>query len=73
MPTVFVYWSKSRTASQKEAVTKGITKSLVESGNARQEDVVVFFQDINKDDMIRGRDLSFSGSDTLSKDNSESD
>lgn len=63
MPTVFVYWSKSRTSSQKKAVTKGITQSLVESGNAKQEDVVVFFRDIDQDDMVRGRDLSLPAGD----------
>jgi 4-oxalocrotonate tautomerase family enzyme len=46
MPTVIIYWSPGRTPEQKAAVVEGITNSLVEEGNARREDVLIIFQDI---------------------------
>ena len=54
MPTVIVYWSPGRSAEQKQAVIEGITHSLVEHGGARQEDVLVVFQNIEPGDYGRG-------------------
>jgi phenylpyruvate tautomerase PptA (4-oxalocrotonate tautomerase family) len=54
MPTVIVYWSPGRSASQKEAVATGITEMLVTHGGAHKEDVLVIFQNIESGDAARG-------------------
>ena len=53
MPTVIVYWSPGRSASQKEAVASGITETLTAQGGARKEDVLVIFQNIEAGDAAR--------------------
>lgn len=54
MPTVILYWSPGRSEDQKQAVVEGITRTLVEHGGARQEDVLVIFQNIEPGDFGRG-------------------
>jgi 4-oxalocrotonate tautomerase family enzyme len=54
MPTVMLYWSPGRSDEQKQAVIEGITDVLVEKGNARREDVLVIFQNIEPGDFGRG-------------------
>jgi 4-oxalocrotonate tautomerase family enzyme len=54
MPTVLIYWSPGRTAAQKEQVIEEITETLIEHGNARREDVLIIFQDIQPGDAGRG-------------------
>lgn len=61
MPTVIVYWSPTRTAEQKAAVARAMTDALVEQGNARREDVLIIFQDIQPGDAARGGIISDSG------------
>lgn len=53
MPTVFIYWSPGRTPEQKEQVVEHVTETLVEHGNARREDVLIIFQDIQPGDIGR--------------------
>jgi 4-oxalocrotonate tautomerase family enzyme len=53
MPTVFVYWSPGRTPAQKEKIVEEVTETLVEHGNARREDVLIIFQDIQPGDIGR--------------------
>ena len=54
MPTVLIYWSPGRSPDQKQRVIEEITETLVEHGNARKEDVLVIFQDIQPGDAGRG-------------------
>jgi len=54
MPTVLIYWSPGRKPEQKQRVIEEITDTLVEHGNARKEDVLVIFQDIQPGDAGRG-------------------
>ncbi len=54
MPTVLIYWSPGRNPDQKQRVIEEITDALVEHGNARKEDVLVIFQDIQPGDAGRG-------------------
>jgi 4-oxalocrotonate tautomerase family enzyme len=54
MPTVMIYWSPGRNADQKRRVIEEVTDTLVEHGNARKEDVLVIFQDIQPGDAGRG-------------------
>jgi len=54
MPTVFIYWSPGRSPDQKQRVIEEITQTLVEHGNARKDDVLVIFQDIQPGDAGRG-------------------
>ena len=54
MPTVLIYWSPGRNPDQKQRVIEEITDTLVEHGNARKEDVLVIFQDIQPGDAGRG-------------------
>lgn len=54
MPTVMIYWSPGRNGKQKKRVIEEITDVLVEHGNARREDVLVIFQDIQPGDAGRG-------------------
>ena len=54
MPTVIVYWARGRSDAQKQAVIEGITTTLVDHGGARQEDVLVIFQNIEPGDFGRG-------------------
>ena len=54
MPTVLIYWSPGRNPQQKQRVIEEITDTLVEHGNARKEDVLVIFQDIQPGDAGRG-------------------
>jgi 4-oxalocrotonate tautomerase family enzyme len=54
MPTVLIYWSPGRSHEQKASIIEEITKTLVEHGNARREDVLVIFQDIQPGDFGRG-------------------
>ena len=54
MPTVVIYWSPGRNPEQKKRVIEEITDTLVEHGNARKEDVLVIFQDIQPGDAGRG-------------------
>lgn len=53
MPTVIIYWSPGRTNEQKKAVIENITETLVQDGGARQEDVLVIFQNIEAGDFGR--------------------
>jgi 4-oxalocrotonate tautomerase family enzyme len=54
MPTVIIYWSPGRSAKQKQDVISEITETLVVRGNARREDVLVIFQEIQPGDAGRG-------------------
>jgi 4-oxalocrotonate tautomerase family enzyme len=54
MPTVIIYWSPGRTQEQKAAVVHEVTEALVRAGNARREDVLIIFQDIQPGDAGRG-------------------
>jgi len=54
MPTVIVYWSPGRTQNQKQRVVEEITNTLVEHGNARIDDVLIIFQDIQPGNAGRG-------------------
>jgi len=54
MPTVLIYWSPGRNNDQKQHVIEEITDTLVEHGNARKEDVLIIFQDIQPGDAGRG-------------------
>jgi 4-oxalocrotonate tautomerase family enzyme len=53
MPTVILYWSPGRTDEQKKAVIEGITDVLVQKGGARQEDVLIIFQNLEHGDFGR--------------------
>ncbi len=53
MPTVFIYWSPGRNPEQKEKVVEEVTETLVAHGNARREDVLIIFQDIQPGDIGR--------------------
>lgn len=57
MPTVIIYWSPGRNADQKKRVIEEVTDVLVDHGNARKEDVLVIFQDIQPGDAGRGGKL----------------
>ena len=57
MPTVFIYWSPGRTSAQKEQIVKSITESLVNEGEARREDVLIIFQNIENGDAGRGGEM----------------
>jgi 4-oxalocrotonate tautomerase len=57
MPTVLIYWSPGRSQQQKIRVIEEITETLVEHANARREDVLVIFQDIQPGDAGRGGKL----------------
>ncbi len=57
MPTVIIYWSPGRNAEQKKRVIEEVTDVLVDHGNARKEDVLVIFQDIQPGDAGRGGKL----------------
>ncbi len=46
MPTLILRWSPGRTDAQRAAVARGITDVLVREGNARAEDVLIFFEEI---------------------------
>jgi len=54
MPTVIIYWSPGRTQEQKADVVREVTDALVRAGNARREDVLIIFQDIQPGDAGRG-------------------
>ena len=54
MPTVLIYWSPGRNPQQKQRVIEEVTATLVEHGNARREDVLIIFQDIQVGDAGRG-------------------
>lgn len=54
MPTVLIYWAPGRDARQKEKLVKKITDALVEDGNAKREDVLIIFQNIEPGDAGRG-------------------
>jgi 4-oxalocrotonate tautomerase family enzyme len=54
MPTVFIYWSPVRTPQQKQRVVERVTQALVEEANARPEDVLIIFQNIEAGDAARG-------------------
>jgi len=54
MPTVIVYWSPGRTPQQKQRVVEEMTRTLVEQGGARAEDVLIVFQNIEAGDSGRG-------------------
>ena len=54
MPTVIVYWSPTRNKHQKEAVAEAFIETLVRTGNARREDVLIIFQNIEDGDAVRG-------------------
>ena len=58
MPTVIVYWSPGRTQKQKQRVVEEITNTLVEHGNARIDDVLIIFQDIQPGNAGRGGKLT---------------
>ncbi|NDJ61004.1 MAG: 4-oxalocrotonate tautomerase family protein [Chloroflexi bacterium] len=53
MPTVIIYWSPGRSDDQKAAVISDITETLVAQGNAKREDVLVIFQEIQPGDFGR--------------------
>ena len=53
MPTVIIYWSPGRTPNQKATVIENITNTLVNDGGARQEDVLIIFQNIESGDAGR--------------------
>jgi phenylpyruvate tautomerase PptA (4-oxalocrotonate tautomerase family) len=57
MPTIIVYWSPTRSPQEKEAVADGFVNTLVEKGNARREDVLVVFQNIEDGDAYRGASM----------------
>lgn len=46
MPTVIIYWSPTRSESQKKRVIEHITQTLVQDGGAQPEEVLIIFQDI---------------------------
>lgn len=46
MPTVIIYWSPGRNNEQRAKIVSDITDTLVEQGNARREDVLIIFQEI---------------------------
>jgi 4-oxalocrotonate tautomerase family enzyme len=46
MPTVIIYWSPGRTDEQRAEIISNITDTLVTHGNARREDVLIIFQEI---------------------------
>lgn len=54
MPTVIIYWSPGRTAEQKQKVVERITDVMVEEANARREDILIIFQNIEAGDAGRG-------------------
>lgn len=54
MPTVLIYWSPGRSEKQKAAVIQDVTETLVSKANARREDVLIIFQDIQPGDAGRG-------------------
>lgn len=54
MPTVIIYWSPTRTPEQKAEVVRAMTDALVEKANARREDVLIIFQNIESGDAARG-------------------
>ena len=73
MPTVIVYWSPGRTPTQKATVVENITNTLVNDGGARQEDVLIIFQNIEAGDAGRaghvlGAPVAVSGGDNREKD-----
>jgi 4-oxalocrotonate tautomerase family enzyme len=53
MPTVLIYWAPGRNARQKENLVRKITDALVEDGNARREDILIIFQNIEPGDAGR--------------------
>jgi len=57
MPTVFIYWSPVRTPQQKQRVVERVTQALVEEANARPEDVLIIFQNIETGDAARGGNI----------------
>lgn len=54
MPTVIIYWSPGRSTQQKADVIRDVTETLVSKANARREDVLIIFQDIQPGDSGRG-------------------
>ena len=58
MPTIIVYWSPSRSPQEKKAVADGFINTLVEKGNARREDVLVVFQNIEDGDAFRATTMT---------------
>ncbi|MBI5928828.1 MAG: tautomerase family protein [Chloroflexi bacterium] len=54
MPTVIIYWSPGRNPQQKKTVIEQITDVLVNEASAKQEDVLVIFQEILPGDFGRG-------------------
>lgn len=53
MPTVIIYWSAGRSHDQKTKVIENITQTLVQDGGAKQEDVLIIFQNIEQGDAAR--------------------
>lgn len=54
MPTVLIYWSPGRSPEQKKAIVENMTDLLVEHGDAKREDVLIIFQNIEDGDAGRG-------------------
>ena len=57
MPTVLIYWSPGRTEKQKAEVVHEITEALVKHGDARREDVLIIFQNIEPGDAARAGNI----------------
>ncbi|HZQ06174.1 MAG TPA: tautomerase family protein [Anaerolineae bacterium] len=57
MPTLILRWSPGRTDEQRAAVARGITDVLVREGNARAEDVLIFFEEILPGHWAKGGQL----------------
>jgi 4-oxalocrotonate tautomerase len=59
MPIVKVNWLSGRTVEQKARIAAAITKSIVEVGGSKPEDVIVLFIDMPSTDIAKsGRLLS---------------
>lgn len=54
MPTIIVYWSPSRSPQEKKSVADGFIDTLIDKGNAKREDILIVFQNIEDGDAFRG-------------------
>jgi len=54
MPTLRVSMFPGRTLETKRKLAEAFTKSFIELGGAKREAVEVIFEEIQKDDWIRG-------------------
>ncbi len=57
MPTIILRWSPGRSEAQRAAVAQAITDILVREGNAKAEDVLIFFEELQPGHWAKGGQL----------------